>query len=98
MGALGAHVIDADQPEDIIEKSVMKRNVRHWPEEMNGPGIAVPQKDPGPAVGPLPVPLVLAICGEAVLGPSYTYNLSQLASRLNSVSYTHLTLPTSDLV
>ena len=93
-GGAGEQVTLATHPGLETEPSLLNWNVKHPSalEEVNGPGIVVPQYPP--AGKPLLlVPLVLAIIGEPTVGPSKTYNGSQLASVLNETKVTVANCP-----
>ena len=80
----------ATPPGLLITPSLRNLNVKQPStlEEVNGPGITVPQNPPAKPPGTLPAPLVLAICGAAMEFPSKTYKASQFASVLKEVKVT----------
>jgi hypothetical protein len=93
--AAGSHDTSAIQPALTITLSLLKRKVKQPSEldEVNGPGIVVPQKAPGNPPGILFPLLPLEICVAEVEFPSKTYNPSQIASTSNEVKVTVTTSP-----
>ena len=80
----------ATQPGLVTDPSLLNLNVKQPSalEEVNGPGITLPQKEPGNPPGTLPAGFALAICGAAIEFPSNTYNPSHVASVLKDVKVT----------
>jgi hypothetical protein len=72
----------AIHPAAFMTLSLLNRKVKAPLEsdDVNGPGIVVPQKPPASPPGTFPAGFVLEICGEVIAFPLKTYNASQLAS------------------
>ena len=90
-GGAGLQVTEAVHPAWLTEPSEVNAMVKQpvASEEVNGPGIAVPHQPPVPyTLLPAGTPFVLAILGEATLGPSNTYNGSQPDSVWNALKVT----------
>ena len=90
-----AQVTLATHPAAVVVALLRKRKVKHPSglEDVNDPGLVVPQYAPGRPPGTAPAPLALAICGAAVELPLKIYNPSLFASTLKFVKVTVTTCP-----